>query len=111
MNGSGQPLLDLAFLGMGEDGHVASLFPGAWEAAVRDKSVYLPVVASKPPPQRITLNFAALVAARHIWVLASGAGKENALRESLSANGTTPLARVLQAREQTLIFTDLTGPF
>jgi 6-phosphogluconolactonase len=111
MNDSGQPLLDVAFLGMGEDGHVASLFPGAWEEAVRVKSVYLPVVASKPPPQRITLNFAALVAARHIWVLASGAGKENALRKSLSADGTTPLARVLQAREQTLIFTDLTGPF
>ena len=111
VNGSGQPVLDLIFLGMGEDGHVASLFPGVLEEAIRSKSVYLPVVASKPPPQRITINFAALAAARRVWVLASGAGKESALRESLSTDGRTPLARVLRAREQTIIFTDMPGPF
>ena len=109
VNDSGQPVLDLIFLGMGEDGHVASLFPGALEEAVRSKFVYLPVVASKPPPQRITLNFAALAAARQVWVLASGPGKETALRHSLSADGRTPLGRMLQAREQTIIFTDLAG--
>ncbi len=109
VNGSGQPVLDLIFLGMGEDGHVASLFPGAWEEAIRSKSVYLPVVALKPPPQRITLNFAALAAARRVWVLASGSGKQSALRESLSADGRTPLAHVLQARGQTIIFTDVPG--
>ena len=111
VNGSGQPVLELIFLGMGEDGHVASLFPGALEEAIRSKSVYLPVFALKPPPQRITLNFAALAAARRVWVLASGAGKESALRESLSAGGRTPLARVLQARGQTIIYSDMTGPF
>ena len=111
MNSSGQPVLDVVFLGMGEDGHVASLFPGAVEDAVRGKSVYLPVVASKPPPQRITLNFGALSAARQAWVVVSGAGKETALRQSLSADGSTPFARVLQAREQTIIFTDLAGFF
>ena len=109
VNGSGQPVLDLIFLGMGEDGHVASLFPGALEEAIRSKSVYLPVVAaSKPPPQRITLNFAALAAAQRVWVLASGAGKQSALRESLSADGTTPLARVLAARVKTMIFANIT---
>jgi 6-phosphogluconolactonase len=111
VNDSGQPVLDLVLLGMGEDGHVASLFPGASEEAVRSKSVYLPVIASKPPPQRITLNFAALAAAPRAWVLASGAGKQSALRESLSADGRTPLARVLQARGQTIIFTDMAGRF
>src|SRR5436309_5973767 len=98
VNGAGQPVLDLVFLGMGEDGHVASLFPGALEEAIRTKSVYLPVVASKPPPQRITLNLAALAAAHQVWVLVSGAGKQSALRESLSADGRTPLARLLAAR-------------
>jgi 6-phosphogluconolactonase len=111
MNGSGQPVLDLVFLGMGEDGHVASLFPSALEEAVRSKSVYLPVVALKPPPQRITLNLAALAAARRVWVLASGPGKENALRQSLAADGKTPLALALQARRQTIVFSDLAGTF
>jgi 6-phosphogluconolactonase len=108
VNGAGQPVLDLVFLGMGEDGHVASLFPGVLEEAVRSRSVYLPVVASKPPPQRMTINFAALAAARQVWVLASGAGKESALRESLSTDGRTPLARVLATRAKTMIFADIT---
>src|SRR6266540_730499 len=108
MNAAGQPVLDLIFLGMGEDGHVASLFPGAPPEVVRSKSVYLPVLAPKPPPQRITINFAAIAAARQVWVLASGAGKENALRESLATDGTTPLACVLRMRDKTSIFTDIT---
>jgi len=107
LDAEGQPVLDLIFLGMGEDGHVASLFPGAPDAVVWSKSVYLPVVASKPPPQRITMTFATIASARQVWVLASGAGKENALRESLSADGATPLARVLKGREKTIIFTDI----
>ena len=102
-----QPGLDLIFLGLGEDGHVASLFPGAPDEVVRNKSIYLPVLASKPPPQRITICFATIAAARQVWVLASGPAKENALRESLSANGQTPLARVLQSRDKTIIFTDI----
>jgi len=104
---AGQPVLDLIFLGMGEDGHVASLFPGAPDEVARNQSIYLPVLASKPPPQRITICFATIAAARQVWVLASGPAKENALRESLSANGQTPLARVLQSRDNTIIFTDI----
>jgi len=107
MNAAGQPLLDLIFLGMGEDGHVASLFPGAPDEVVRKKSVYVPVVAPKPPPRRITLNFATIAAARQVWVLASGAGKEQALRESLADEGKTHLSRVISLRQVTIIFTDI----
>ena len=99
---------DAVMLGMGEDGHVASLFPDAPDEVVRSQAVYLPVIASKPPPRRITMNFATLAAARQVWVLASGMGKEDALRRSLSTNGDTPLARVLHLRDQTVIFTDIT---
>ncbi len=103
---SGQPILDLVLLGMGEDGHVASLFPGESDAAANDPAVYRPVVAVKPPPQRITLGYGALAAAHRVWVLASGPGKEGALRESLRSGGRTPLARVLRSRGETQIFTD-----
>ena len=103
-----QPALDLVFLGMGEDGHVASLFPGEAESLIADKSVYRAISNSpKPPPNRITLGYPPIAAAREVWVLASGSGKETALRESLKPDGQTPLARVLRSRGSTKIFTDI----
>jgi 6-phosphogluconolactonase len=69
-------------------------------------SVYRAVTGPKPPPRRITLGFPALAAAREVWVLAAGEGKRDALRASLAPDGDTPLARVLQNRTHTEIFTD-----
>lgn len=106
-NTTGQPVLDLVLLGMGEDGHVASLFPGEHKDVMSSTAAYRAVTASKPPPRRITLGYAAIAAAREVWVLASGAGKETALRESLSPGGTTPLAHVLRGQARTRVFTDL----
>jgi len=105
----GQPVLDLIFLGMGEDGHVASLFPGEPEEMRASKAVYRAVTAAKPPPRRITLGYKAIAAGREVWVLASGAGKERALRESLKAGGQTPLAEILRLRKSTKIYTDIRG--
>lgn len=104
----GDPILDLVILGLGEDGHVASLFPDAPAAVVNSRAVYLPVIGPKPPPQRITLSYAVLAAARRVWVLVSGAGKEPALRASLLPTGQTPLATVIRSRRTTTIFTDVT---
>jgi 6-phosphogluconolactonase len=102
-----QPVLDLVLLGMGEDGHVASLFPGA-AAKILDISVPFLVVKNspKPPPTRISLSYKMIFAAKNIAILVSGAGKEAALRESLSPKGGTPLARVIQ-RRPVKIFSDL----
>ena len=108
VNGRGQPVFDLVLLGMGEDGHVASLFPGAPAAVAASAAVYLAVIGPKPPRQRITLGYAPLAAAREVWVLVSGPGKEAALRESLHPRGRTPLARVLQSRPATVIMSDVT---
>jgi 6-phosphogluconolactonase len=107
-NAERQPMLDLILLGMGEDGHVASLFPGEAESLVADKTVYRAVKNSpKPPPNRVTLGYAAIAAAREVWVLVFGLGKAAALRESLAPSGQTPLARVLQSRSHTRIFSDI----
>jgi 6-phosphogluconolactonase len=102
------PVLDLIFLGMGEDGHVASLFPNA-PVKILDTSVpFLAVENSpKPPPKRISLSYATIAAARQVWVLASGSGKEFALSESLKSNGKTPLARIIKSRSGTKIFSDI----
>lgn len=91
------PRLDLALLGVGEDGHVCSLFPGhpalqttGWVAAVRD--------APKPPADRLTLTLPALAAARQVVVVAMGARKAPVIREAIEeAESTLPVARV--ARE------------
>ncbi len=68
-----RPSLDLVVLGIGPDGHVASLFPGAWTLDVEDGAVCLGVEDSpKPPPERITLSLAVLRAARSCLLLATG---------------------------------------
>jgi 6-phosphogluconolactonase len=108
VNANGQPVLDLIFLGLGEDGHVASLFPGEPEAARQNPAVYRAIANSpKPPPNRVTLGYAAIVAAKQVWVLASGAGKETALQDSLSPGGKTPLGQVIESRSGTKLFTDI----
>jgi 6-phosphogluconolactonase len=105
--GKGQPIFDMIFLGMGEDGHVASLFPGESESLMDDPAFYRAVTAVKPPPRRLTLGYGAIVRALDVWVLIAGADKANALKESLSPSGKTPLARVLKQRAQTSILTDI----
>ena len=107
---SGVPVLDLVFLGMGEDGHVASLFPGAPESVTNSEHWVLPVIGPKPPPQRLSMTFRALAAAKEVWVLASGAGKEEALAQSLRPGGTTPLAHLISLRERTILLTDFPLP-
>lgn len=108
-----QPVLDLIFLGLGEDGHVASLFPNAGPEVMAGTAPFLVVENSpKPPPRRISLSYAALHAAKTVWVLASGTGKERILQASLAIGGQTPLARVIQSRpplSPVKIFSDLTG--
>ena len=103
----GQPVIDLVFLGMGEDAHVASLFPGDLDA-LESKAIYRAVTGPKPPFRRVTLGYPVLSAAREVWVLASGESKVEALRSSISIDSVTPLARVLQSREETELLTDFT---
>jgi 6-phosphogluconolactonase len=99
---------DLILLGMGEDGHVASLFPGESPAQMSNPALYRAVVAVKPPPHRVTLGYSMLLTAGQVWVLASGAGKEGSLRASLEPDARTPLGRMLSGRSLSRVYTDLT---
>jgi len=68
---------DLVLLGMGEDGHTASLFPGQQHPA--DQLVHAVHDAPKPPPDRVSLSASALSEAREALILVTGAGKRAAI--------------------------------
>jgi 6-phosphogluconolactonase len=104
---NGQPVLDMVFLGMGENGHIASLFPEESEQDMNNPAIYRAVTTVKPPPRRMTLGYDAIAAAREVRVLISGKGKEEALKNSLPPAATTPLGRVMSLRKQTIIYTDV----
>ena len=107
-NERGVPVFDVIFLGMGEDGHIASLFPNAPENVVTCAAPFCAIDNSpKPPPQRITLTYATIAAAREVWALVSGSGKENAFRDSLAEGGKTPLGKVIQSHSAVTVFSDL----
>ena len=106
-NSDNQPVLDLIFLGMGEDGHIASLFPNSSDKFLDTIAPFIVVENSpKPPTTRISLSYKAIFASKNIAILVSGAGKETAFRDSLSPTGKTPLARVLQ-NHSAKIYSDL----
>lgn len=76
---SAQPSLDLVLLGLGEDGHTASLFPGA--SILRDnRRVIAPTQSPKDPPNRLTMTLAAINKASVVLFLVAGAGKAEVVR-------------------------------
>ena len=99
-HGGGQ--FDLVLLGLGPDGHVASLFPGFPQ--LEAEAIAVPVTGSpKPPPERITLTFAALNRTSEVWFVVAGEGKAEAVARALAEDGSvqqTP-ARGITAEHRT----------
>ena len=105
--GDGPPAFDLLLLGMGADGHVASLFPGSPALDERDRWV----VATKSPPtspirDRITLTFPAINAARTVLFLVAGASKHDAFAAVHGDPGDAPPAERVEPRDRLLWFVD-----
>ncbi len=91
----------VALLGLGEDGHTASLFPGQ-DAVAAAPTLVQPVHDSpKPPPDRVTLTLRALATADVVAFLVTGAGKRDALARLLG-EGDVPAARVTAAEVRVL---------
>jgi 6-phosphogluconolactonase len=78
-----EPCFDVLMLGIGPDGHCASLFPG--HEQVRADGLVVPVRDSpKPPPERVSFSMALLHRARQVWFVASGTEKADAVRRSVA---------------------------
>src|SRR5262249_11742091 len=82
-----EPVFDLALLGVGEDGHVASLFPGHANVDQRQPLVLVESESPKPPPVRLTLSLPLLAASRTV-VAAFGGGKAGVARPVLREPGS-----------------------
>jgi 6-phosphogluconolactonase len=102
---AGVPVLDLHVLGIGEDGHTASLFPGHPEVQITDRLVVPVHDSPKPPPTRITMTLPVLRVARRRVFLATGADKAGPVSELLGGpNPDYPSSLV--GDEYTLVIAD-----
>jgi 6-phosphogluconolactonase len=103
----GFPAFDILMLGIGPEGHIASLFPGLPAVHEEQRSVVAVHNSPKPPPTRLSLTFPAIQAAREVWVLVSGDEKAEAVRLALSGASQiqVPVAGA-RGREQTLFLLD-----
>ncbi len=104
-------LLDLVVLGIGPDGHVASLFPGAATLDAGEHALCLGVHDSpKPPPERITLSLAVLRAAGQCLLMATGAGKADAIQAMLAEPSRHVPASLLRRGRLSVFVDDAASP-
>jgi len=96
-NERGWPRFDIIHLGLGEDGHTASLFPGS--PALQEAEALVAHVhnAPKPPPERLTLTLPVLNAARAVLVMVQGASKKDALARVHRRDPALPASHVAPA--------------
>lgn len=95
------PVLDVLMLGVGPDGHVASLFPHhpSFEQGQRSGPTVIPVHDSpKPPPTRLSLTLPVITAAEQVWCVVSGDDKAPAVAEALAGPGDLPASRATGAQ-------------
>jgi len=101
------PRLDLVLLGMGPDGHVASLFPGKPSLDEPQRCVLAVEDAPKPPARRLTLSLLAIGRARLVVLAAFGAAKAPVLREVLENDDSPlPAARALRSGPRPIVLLD-----
>ena len=108
VRGAGSGTFDLLMLGVGPDGHIASLFPGFPQLDVDDRIAVGVTDSPKPPPDRVSLTFPALNRAGEVWFVVAGGAKAEAVGRALADTGDvheTP-ARGVRGQVATIWFLD-----
>ncbi len=101
----GPVIFDQIFLGMGEDGHTASLFPGGNYLKNR-KSVTLDVVGPKPPPNRITLGLKPLWECKRLIAIVLGASKAPMVKRLREGDMSLPITMALAGNDDSILILD-----
>jgi 6-phosphogluconolactonase len=101
------PAFDVLLLGVGPDGHVASLFPDQPALYEQDRSVVAVRGAPKPPPTRLSLTLPAIRSAAEVWLVVAGEDKAAAVKMALSGAGEVQVpAAGATGRQRTLWLLD-----
>lgn len=107
VNGWGHPAFELIFLGVGPDGHIASLFPHRSGIEITDRPVIAVHDSPKPPPERISPTRPVLNSAAHVWLVLAGADKAAALGLALAGASREEVpAAGIKGRVETVYFVD-----
>ncbi|MDN4473173.1 6-phosphogluconolactonase [Demequina zhanjiangensis] len=105
MEAAGDPSWDVLMLGLGPDGHVASLFPGHVSYTEGGPEAYAVHDSPKPPPTRVTLSRETIQRAKRVWVVASGAEKAQSVAACVHGDESLPGA-VARGTDETLWMVD-----
>lgn len=105
--GAAWPAFDVCFLGVGPDGHIASLFPDRAEIRVTDHAVLAVRDSPKPPSERVTMTRPVINSAQRVWMVLAGTDKASALGLALAgASYASVPAAGAKGRKQTMFFVD-----
>jgi len=101
------PHFDITFLGMGPDGHIASLFPERGGIRERELTVISVRNSPKPPPERLSLTLPVINSSARVWLVVAGADKASALGLTLAGASVNEVpAAGVEGRRKTLFFVD-----
>jgi 6-phosphogluconolactonase len=106
-DGAQWPRFDITFLGVGPDGHIASLFPGLPGIRVTDAPVVSVQNSPKPPPARLSLTRPVINSSERVWLVLAGADKASALGLALAGASYVEVpAAGAKGRKRTVFFVD-----
>jgi len=97
--------MNLSLLGLGEDGHVASLFPGKWNEGEKRSAIEV-LDSPKPPRERVSFSMSKINDSDSVWFIVSGSEKHDAVEKIVARDESVPASHV-HGKVETLLFADL----